>query len=655
MEPLELRDDTDAPGDNVPSPEPSPGSGDTSNPSQATRLVQIVEGIGVLLFHDDRGDGWAQFTVKDHREHWPCRSKGFKRWLARLFWMYEGKAPNSDAINAAVNVLEARARFDGSEHALHNRVAVVDNAIWYDLADPEWRAVRITADGWQIEANPPILFRRFSHQRAQVVPRAGGDLRKLLEFLNIRDPRHQLLLLVYVVICMVPEIPHPIPVLHGPQGAAKTSLFRMLRRIVDPSLTETLTAPGNITEIVQQLSHHWIAYYDNLTTLPGWLSDVLCRAVTGEGFSKRELYTDDDDVIYHFRRCCGLNGINVAAAKPDLLDRALLFGLDQIPKNKRRAEKAIWRSFEQIRPDLLGATFDALSGAMRILPTVELGELDRMADFMLWGCAVSEALGYSREEFLDAVDRNFHTRNEEIITSDPVATATVAFMNNRAEWQGSASTLLGELEQVATDLKLDRRSNRWPKGPNTLSRRLNEVASNLAAIGIAVTQNRTRRERSIGLRREPGPPGRRTEAGDERDEGDGTDQVPSRVSSPEKGRESWPRDDGDEGDGISPSLKGAVEPGPETTPALKSAESIVTTVTTVTTGQFPGLFGDDTGDDTSDNDDPELSREEAADGSDAASRVCACCSGTVFWQSAQGATLCQRCGTPFRPDTISRR
>jgi len=651
MEPRELRCESDDPDSAVPPTEPSGArsDGSDSRPSPATRLVEHFERTGALLFHDDRGDGWAQFTVKDHREHWPCRSRNFKRWLARLFWTCEGKAPNSDAINAAVNVLEARARFDGSEHTLHNRVAFVDNAIWYDLSDPEWRAVRITADGWQIEANPPILFRRFTHQRPQVVPRAGGDLRKLLDFLNIRDPRHQLLLLVYVVICVVPEIPHPIPVLHGPQGAAKTSLFRMLRRIVDPSLTETLTAPANITEVVQQLSHHWIAYYDNLTTLPDWLSDVLCRAVTGDGFSKRELYTDDDDVIYHFRRCCGLNGINVAAAKPDLLDRALLFGLEQIPRSRRRAEKAIWQSFEQIRPDLLGAAFDALGGAMRILPAVELRELDRMADFMLWGCAVSEALGYTREEFLDAVDRNYNARNEEIITSDPVATATVAFMNNRAEWQGSASALLGELEQVATDLKLDRRSSRWPKGPNILSRRLNEVASNLAAIGVAVVQTRTRRERSISLRREPSPASRGTKAGDERDDGDGPDQVPSRLSSPENARNSWPRDDGDDGDGISPSLEGAVAPGSETTSALEGAESIVTTVTTVTSARFQGLFDDDTRDDTSDDEDPESSPEAAP------SRICADCSGTVFWQSAQGATLCQRCGAPFRPDAITRR
>ena len=42
------------------------------------------------------------------------------------------------------------------------------------------------------------------------------------------------------------------------------------------------------------------------------------------GFSKRQLYTDDDDIIYHFRRCIGFNGINLRATKADLLDRAII-------------------------------------------------------------------------------------------------------------------------------------------------------------------------------------------------------------------------------------------------------------------------------------------------------------------------------------------
>ena len=102
---------------------------------------------------------------------------------------------------------------------------------------------------------------------------------------------------------------------------------RMLRRLVDPSSMETLSLPRDQKELVQTLAHHYVAMFDNVDTLQPWQSDMLCRACTGEGFSKRQLFAVDDDIIYSFRRCVGLNGINIAATRADLLDRSILTGL----------------------------------------------------------------------------------------------------------------------------------------------------------------------------------------------------------------------------------------------------------------------------------------------------------------------------------------
>lgn len=587
MEPDDLREESVDPG--------SEDAGSTGKPTQATHLVSLAERAGVSLFHDDLGNSWGQVRVRDHCEHWPCRSKMFKKWLAYIFWRYEGKAPSADTTNAAVNVLEARARFDGPEFCLHNRVAAKDGNLWYDLSDSGWRAVCVASTGWSIEKEPPILFRRFAHQRPQVLPQGGGDLHRLLDFFNVRDERHQLLLLVYVVSCLVPEIPHPMPILYGPQGAAKTTLMRVLRRLVDPSLTETLTAPKDISNLVQQMAHNWMVFYDNLTSVPGWLSDALCRAVTGDGFSKRELYTNDDDFIFHFRRCCGLNGINIAASRPDLLDRALLFGLESIPKHQRRQEKQMWAAFERARPMLVGAAFDALSRAMQILPSVDVRELDRMADFTVWGCAIAEALGHTRGEFLEALDRNFRDRNEEIIISNPVATAITSFMSHRDEWRGSASELLGQLDRVAADLKLDKRSALWPKGPNSLSQRVNEVESNLAAVGIRVSRGRSGRERFLSLIHcndavaAHGP------------SVDGSSPTSSPASSHEKERDSGVNDDGDDDDDVSANSRASAEHGAVSDMGSESSGNTVTTVTTTEKRRISAFFGDGLGDDPGDD------------------------------------------------------
>lgn len=461
--------------------------------SQADRLVELAHQEAVELFRDGTGEAWARIPVRDHRQIIRCRSRAFRRWLAGRFWAAEGKAVHSEALSSALNVLEAQALNDGQQHDLHNRVAEHEGAIWYDLGDERWRAVRVTPQGWQVVSHPPILFRRYSHQRPQVDPVDGGDLHRLLDFVNLRDRDQQLLLLVHVVSCLVPGIPHPVTVLHGGQGAAKTTLFRVERRLVDPSITETLTIAHDVPQLVQQLSHHLMPLFDNLTTVPDWVSDALCRAVTGEGFSKRELYSDDEDVIYSFRRCCGLNGINVAAHKPDLLDRCILFRLEPIPATKRRPEAELWREFEAIRPRLFGAALDALSRAMAQLPSVRLPGLPRMADFALWGCAIAQGLGHSQDEFLAAFGRSLRTRNDEVLANHPVAAMVVALMEGSVAWEGSPSDLLGELEKLAQQSRIDTRAKTWPKAPHALTRRLNEIQHNLLAVGILVTTGGTNR------------------------------------------------------------------------------------------------------------------------------------------------------------------
>lgn len=471
--------------------------------SQADRLVALTLGEGVELFHDQQGDGFACVPVGQHREIRRCRSKDFRRWLEWRFWQNESKAPSPDALNAACNAIEARAHFADEEHRLCNRVASRDGEIWYDLADPDWRAVKVASQGWEIATHPPILFRRYGHQRPQVEPVHDGDLHDLLGFVNLRDSSSGLLLLVYLVSCFLPDIPHPILVLHGPQGSAKTTLFKMLGRLVDPSLADVLSFPRDGVELVQQLSHHWAPFYDNISSLPDSVSDILCRTVTGEGFSKRELYSDDEDVIYQFRRCIGLNGVNVVARKPDLLDRSILLGLEPIAATERRSEEEFWKGFEEVQPQLVGAIFDVLAGAIALRDSIQLLAKPRMADFALWGCAIARALGNSERDFLAAFDNNCDARNEEALQASPIAIMVVELMETRHQWEGTASDLLAELKALADDHRVDAQGRGWPRAPQSLSRQLNEVRPNLAAVGIAVATRRDCRHRLVTIRKNP--------------------------------------------------------------------------------------------------------------------------------------------------------
>ena len=150
--------------------------------------------------------------------------------------------------------------------------------------------------------------------------------------------------------------------------------------------------------------------FDNLSALPPWLSDTLCRLASGGGFAVRQLYTDQDEVLFDAARPVILNGIEDVITRPDLADRALFLTLPSISEAQRRPEKELWREFELARPRLLGALLDAASHGLRALPHVRLDRLPRMADFALWAAACETAL-WPSGTFARAYDANRRARS----------------------------------------------------------------------------------------------------------------------------------------------------------------------------------------------------------------------------------------------------
>ncbi|HHT48950.1 MAG TPA: hypothetical protein GXZ98_06630 [Firmicutes bacterium] len=466
--------------------------------SQADALIRIAT-TEAFLFHDKAKDGYASITINGHKETWPLGSRFFRQWLVRRYYEQTEKSPNSEALRQALNVIEAKAIFDGPEIKLSLRVAEYENALWYDLANGAWQAVRITPDGWAVVDSPPILFRRFKNTAAQVLPERGGSLDLLKKYINLKDKEDWLLLIALIIHTYIPGIPHAIPVFYGDKGAAKTTAQRVIRKLVDPAIRDTMTLPNDKNELVLMLMTNYAPCFDNLDGLSPWQSDMLCQAATGGGISKRELYTDMDEVILSFLRCPMLNGINLVASRDDLLDRSVLFKLDRIDEENRKTEKEFWQEFETDRPLILGAISDTLAGALKIYPTVKLPALPRMADFATWGYAIMEAADGAGLAFLQAYRKNIAGAVEEAVTNDIIGAAVIEFMTDKDEWKGTATDLIEKLNELPS---VDEKDKAWPKRPNTLTRRLNRIKSALADYGIRVnTDYRTATQRLILLQR----------------------------------------------------------------------------------------------------------------------------------------------------------
>jgi hypothetical protein len=67
------------------------------------------------------------------------------------------------------------------------------------------------------------------------------------------------------------------------------------------------------------------------------------------------------------------------------LDRSILKEFERISDEQRKEESKVEAEFEEMKPKLLGYSFDVLVKSLRIKPTVQLHNLPRMADFAVWG------------------------------------------------------------------------------------------------------------------------------------------------------------------------------------------------------------------------------------------------------------------------------
>lgn len=454
-------------------------------------LIDIVEDIETYRTSMDE----TYVTIQIRENNVNVKSERLKKWIVSQFYNIESKIPTNDNIAKIILLLESRAMNEVNEVLVERRCATVDNCIYYDLKDDSCNVVKVSRDGWEIIKDPPVIFARTKTMYRQVTPERNGNLDILDKWFRYKDENHLILQKVILVASLIPNIARPIQVLHGEKGSSKTSTMKLVRDIIDPAIVPVVSIPKTIDDLAVYISKNYVPCFDNIDTISNQVSDLLCIAVTGGGHTKRKLYTDDEEQVMFFQRFIVLNGINVVATRPDLLDRCILLELERIPPNERKEEKVLREEFEKDKPIILGAIFETLSKAMSIYDQVELNNLGRMADFTRWGYAIAEVLGIGGDKFLEAYLNNQNNANIEALESHPVGFAMYKFMEDKTVWSGSPTKLLSELEIVAGFEKIDTTNSNWAKTPNVLSRRLNEIKSNLLDVGIEF-------ERSKGKNRE---------------------------------------------------------------------------------------------------------------------------------------------------------
>lgn len=454
--------------------------------------------------------------------------------LAKTYRMATGKTPNASALADALVALEGLA-MDAEPEPVSLRLAEHETdrgaGVVLDLGDAAGGAVSIDGDGVTVVNVSPVLFRRTALTGALPTPLVVDDhgqpvgpeaLNELRRLLNVGDEAWPLVV-GWLVASMLPDVPHPVLMLGGEQGTGKSTAARLIIGLVDPSPALLRSEPRDPESWAMTAAGSWCVVIDNVSRIPGWWSDAICKAVTGDGWVRRKLYTDSDLSVLNFRRCVVLTSIDAGALRGDLGDRLLLVDLERICETHRRTEAELDRLYHNLRPRLLAGLLAAVSRTLAVLPEIQLETMPRMADFARVLAAVDRACpeltGFASGGESGGALALFAGQREriaeDVIESDAVAVAIVALVDSRGgSWSGTA----GDLHAAITP---DKPPKGWPKTGRGVIGPLKRITPALRQVGIDVSkpEARTSRGQTYTIERVASEPSQPSQPSPEADHG----------------------------------------------------------------------------------------------------------------------------------------
>ena len=452
-------------------------------------LVRMVLESGCELFHDRSLNTFVTVPVNGHRETWRLRSEGFRRLVRYRWHQLTGKGIGSGVVCDACDTLDATAAFTEMELSVHTRIAHHETGIYVDLCDDQWRAIHISANGWEIVENSPVRFIRTKGMLPLPVPKMGGSIDALRPLINAPTDEVWCLVVAWMLAAFSPG-PFPVLALMGEQGCAKSFMCRVLRHLIDPSEVEVTTTPRESRDVIMSANNSYVVALDNLSSIPGWLSDLLCSISTGAAYRERKYHTNNgEEELFKAKRPLVLNGIDFAM-RDDLLSRSFLVGLPVIPDEDRQNESELWTAINAATPSILGGIFDCLSSILNRLPSTDLDSKPRMADAARWITAAEKSLSWAPGTFLQIYGGNRNKSVELALESDSFGLALRQFMDDQcgAQWTGGWQEMVDLLSKGQNNIGS-------PNNAAAVTTKLKRLAPALRHVGIHWTHERSRDKR----------------------------------------------------------------------------------------------------------------------------------------------------------------
>lgn len=416
-----------------------------------------------------------------------------------LYYREEGKYLTTNQIQKGVDILKAVAYSKPLEKPLANRIySEGDDLIVYDLNEDT--SVLIEPGNVEFCEVDEWTFRRDVGYKPQVEPDLMVEpcelfplIKKHFNFVNDKEAK---LFMLYLVLCFKGNVRKYILYLYGEKGASKSTSLKKLADLLNPHTGNIIGMPNTIKDLQLRLAHNDFLGIDNVSYISHKVSDLLCMSVTEAEIPLKKLYTTTEEVILDIACTVAITSTSLVFTKSDILDRTLVLKMRRLDSTEYKTDFEVLEEFNHDKPALLGAIFNTLAKAMEDYDDIAEGtKLVRMAHFHKEAVKVGHVLDMTDDEVTELLWYNQTKLNSELLLGDELSLCILQYFKTEKEFRGSVTDFLIELRKVADSMGIDWRL--LPAKSNVLSRKLNEMQSNLAQfsnIKYKIVKHRTYKE-----------------------------------------------------------------------------------------------------------------------------------------------------------------
>jgi hypothetical protein len=391
-----------------------------------------------------------------------------------------GKPLSANIMSDIISTLEAQAQFAGPECEVYLRTGSANEVAYVDLGTPDAAVVKIDAGGWMVSQCADIRFYRSAGLLPLPVPVRGNGLQKFKNLLRLDDASWHLLV-AFAISSLAPKGPFMCLLVQGEHGSGKSLLCSFLKRLIDPNLLEKSRLPREERNLMIQAQENRLLVFDNASRISEDISDALCSLATGSGLGTRRLYTDAEQQIFSFCRPFIANGISGYADRPDLLERAIVLKLPEMPVKRRATEEGLKEKFEKIRPEILGALYDAVACGLARLRKTPTPVGMRMADAGRWIAAAEPALGVKPGSLIEAILTAQNEAMAETVADSPLLNGLLR-LTTSGPFYGTVGDLFNQF-----DIDLGQPGFRdFPPNPSRLATTLTLKKALLERAGVRI-------------------------------------------------------------------------------------------------------------------------------------------------------------------------